>query len=570
MSRPLAAPTSDAGPVTAPTARSVVLVGLMGAGKTTIGRRLAARLGIPFRDADAEVERAAGITVSELFARYGEAEFRRGEQGVIRRLLSGPPIVLATGGGAFLDPLTRAAVRGAATSVWLRCPLDLLVRRVSGRHHRPLLGNGPPREVLAALMERRHPIYAESDLVVDCGQDGVEHTTDQVLAALAAHAPPRRLAVALAGGRYEVVIGAGLLGRAGALLAPSLPQRRVVVVTDEIVAALHLPTLLASLAETGIAADSIVVAPGEASKSLATFGQVTDRMLALGVERQTAVVALGGGVVGDLAGYAAASVLRGLPFVQIPTTLLAQVDSSVGGKTGINTRAGKNLLGAFHQPVAVLADTALLATLPPRELRAGYAEIVKAGLIGDPALFAWCEANGAALLAGDPALRAEAVHRACAFKAAVVGDDEREEKASDGRALLNLGHTFAHALEAEAGYDGSLLHGEAVAIGLVLALRLSVRLGLCPPDDADRLERHLRDIGMRTTPAECGRPLPPSRLLAHMRRDKKVRDGRLTFVLAHGIGRAFTSREVEPGDVLAVLEQAAAAMADPPPRLSNP
>ena len=581
MSRPLAAPPqhempagSDAGAAVPGSGRSVVLVGLMGAGKTTVGRRLASRLGIPFRDADTEVERAAGITISELFARYGEAEFRRGEQGVIRRLLSGPPIVLATGGGAFMDPLTRAAIRDAATSVWLRCPLDVLVRRVSGRQHRPLLDGARPREVLAALMERRQPVYAEADLTVDCGSDGPDHTTAKVLEALDAHAAPHRLAVALSRTRYEVVIGSGLLARAGALLAPVLSQQgvqhRAVIVTDETVARLHLPALLASLAETGIAADSIVVAPGEASKSLATFGEVIDRMLALGVERRTAVVALGGGVIGDLAGFTAATVLRGLPFVQIPTTLLAQVDSSVGGKTGINTRAGKNLLGAFHQPIAVLADTAVLATLPPRELRAGYAEIVKAGLIGDPALFAWCEANGAALLAGDPALLADAVLHACAFKAAVVGDDEREEKPSDGRALLNLGHTFAHALEAEMGYDGTLLHGEAVGIGLVLALRLSVRLGLCPAEDASRLERHLRGVGLKSTIAECGRPAAATALLAHMRRDKKMRDGRLAFVLARGIGRAFTSRDVEPEDVLAVLTGEPGRMADMSPGLSKP
>ncbi len=535
--------------------RSVVLVGLMGAGKTTVGRRLAARLGIPFRDADMEVERAAGITVSELFARYGEAEFRRGEQGVIRRLLSGEPIVLATGGGAFMDPSTRATIRKRAVSVWLRCPLDVLVRRVGGRSHRPLLAGGRPRDILGALIERRHPIYAEAELIVDCNDEGVDHTTGLVLGALAQHVAPHRLEVALADRRYEVVIGAGLVARAGALLAPVLPQKRAVIVTDETVAALHLPMLAASLAETGIEVMPIVVPPGESSKSLAVYGQVTDSILALGVERRTAVIALGGGVIGDLAGFAAASVLRGMPFVQIPTTLLAQVDSSVGGKTGINTRAGKNLLGAFHQPVAVLADSDMLASLPLRELRAGYAEIVKAGLIGDASLYAWCEANGAAMLAGDAALQAEAVRRACAFKAQVVGSDEREQAPDGGRALLNLGHTFGHALEAEMGFDGSLLHGEAVGIGMLLAMRLSVRLGLCAPASAERVARHLRDVGMKTTIAECGRPLAAAALVAHMRHDKKMRDGRLAFVLMRGIGQAFTTRDVETDDVLALLEQ---------------
>ncbi len=535
-----------------PAQRSVVLVGLMGAGKTTVGRRLAARLGMPFRDADAEVERAAGITVAELFARYGEAEFRRGEQGVIRRLLSGPSIVLATGGGAFMDAATRATIRRQAVSVWLRCPLDVLERRVSGRHHRPLLREGRPRDVLSALMARRHPIYAEADLVVDCSENSVDHTTDQALDAVLRHVPPQRVPVALSHDGYEVVIGSGLVARAGALLAPVLPQKRAVVVTDETVAALHLPALLAALAETGIDASPIVVPPGEASKSLSGYGRLAEAMLALGVERRTAVIAFGGGVVGDLAGFAAATVLRGLPLVQIPTTLLAQVDSSVGGKTGINTVAGKNLLGAFHQPVAVLADTDMLRTLPLRELRAGYAEIVKAGLIGDPALFGWCESNGSALLAGDPAVQAEAVRRACAFKAAVVGADEREQM-PDGRALLNLGHTFGHALEAEMGYDGSLLHGEAVGIGLGLAFRLSVRLGLCPDADAERVELHLRRMGMKAGIGECGRKVAADALVAHMRRDKKMRDGRLAFVLVHGIGQAFTSTEVAPEAVLALL-----------------
>ena len=533
---------------------SIVLVGLMGAGKTTIGRRLAARLGIAFRDADTEIERAAGISIAELFSRYGEPEFRRGEQGVIRRLLGGPPIVLATGGGAFMDPVTRAAIRAQAVSVWLRAPIDVLVRRVSGRSHRPLLAEGRPHDILSALIEQRHPTYAEADLIVDVNDEGVEHTTDLVHAALSQHRPPTRVAVSLSRSRYEVVIGRGLVARAGALLAPVLPQKRAIIVTDETVAELHLPALLSGLAGTGIVTDTIIVPPGEASKSLACFGTVTDRMLALGVERRTAVIALGGGVVGDLAGYAAASVMRGLPFVQIPTTLLAQVDSSVGGKTGINTAAGKNLLGAFHQPIAVLADTDMLASLPARELRAGYAEILKAGLIGDTALFAWCETNGAALLAGDAALQADAVRRACLFKAAVVGDDEREEKPSDGRALLNLGHTFAHALEAEMGFDGSLLHGEAVAIGLALAFRLSVRLGLCPAADAGLVTAHLQRLGMKSAIADCGRPLPAAALLAHMRRDKKMRDGTLAFVLVRGIGRAFTTRDVDAGAVHALLQ----------------
>ena len=534
---------------------SIVLVGLMGAGKTSIGQLLAARLGLPFRDADAEIELAAGCTIAELFERFGEREFRDGERRVIRRLLGDGPLVLACGGGAFIDADTRATVRREAVSIWLRCRLPVLLRRVAGRTHRPLLNGRNHEEVLRRLMELRHPIYAEADIVIDCSDDSPDATTSHVLEALLAYRAPRRLEVALASASYEVMVGDNLLPRAGALLAPVLPQKRAVVVTDATVAPLHLPALLSGLEATAIETRTIIVPPGETSKNLTTYGEVVDQLLDAGVERRTTVIALGGGVVGDLAGFAAAGTLRGLPFVQVPTTLLSQVDSSVGGKTGINTRHGKNLLGAFHQPRRVLADTATLATLPPRELRAGYAEVVKSGLIGDAGFFAWCEANGAAVIAGDREAQAEAVLRACAFKAQVVGSDEREEKPNDGRALLNLGHTFGHALEADLGY-GTLLHGEAVAVGLGLAFRLSARLGLCPATDAERVIAHLEAMGLPAELARLNRRLSAGRLVGHMRRDKKNRDGKLTFVLARGIGQAFTHGDIPPETVEDLLREA--------------
>jgi len=535
--------------------RKIVLVGLMGAGKTSIGRRLAARLGMPFYDADAEIELAAGRTIPEIFARYGEESFRDGERRVIRRLLSGTPLVLATGGGAFMDQQTRAATRQDAVSVWLRCSLPVLVRRVSGRDNRPLLAGGDPAKILRDLMDRRYPVYAEADLIVDCGDESLDHTTNTVMQTLLSWTPPHRLSVQLSTTQYDVVIGRDLLARAGALLAPRLPQKRVVVITDEHVASLHLPTLLKGLAETGIAVSQIVVPPGEASKNLETYTYVTDALLEAKVERQTTVIALGGGVIGDLAGFAAATTLRGLPFVQIPTTLLSQVDSSVGGKTGINTPRGKNLLGAFHQPRMVLADTATLATLPRRELAAGYAEIVKAGLIADPEFFKWCETNGADVIGGNADIQAAAIRRACAFKAGVVGDDEYEEKPNDGRALLNLGHTFGHALEAEYGYGGGLLHGEGVAVGLGLAFRLSARLGLCPPEDADRVVAHIAGLGLHAELRTLNRRFSATTLISHMRRDKKMQNGVLKFVLVRGIGQAFTSSNVEEQGVIDLLRR---------------
>ena len=535
-------------------ARTIVLVGLMGAGKSVIGRRLAAHLGMPFYDSDTEIEAAAGRSVTELFSQFGEAHFRAGERRVLRRLLDGPPIVLATGGGAFMDPATRAAIRARGTSIWLRAPLPVLLRRVALRRNRPLLASDPAG-TLRTLMQQRYPIYAEADIVVDCSDETPDKTLGQVAAALAAWRPPHRLPVRTGAGSYDVVVGEGLLRRAGALLAPVLPQKRVVVITDTTVSALHGATLLDGLAEAGFESKLIEVAPGETSKSLATFGALADEVLATGVERRTAVIALGGGVVGDLAGFVAAVALRGLPFVQIPTTLLAQVDSSVGGKTGINTARGKNLLGAFYPPRIVLADTATLATLSPREKRAGYAEVVKAGLIGDAAFYTWCESEGRRVVGDDREAQAEAVLRACSFKAAVVGDDEREERPNNGRALLNLGHTFGHAIEAECGY-GAVLHGEAVAVGLGLALRLSAELGYCDPAVAIRVEAHLASVGLPSELSMLNRRFSADRLMSLMQRDKKMRDGELHFVLARGIGQAFTAADVPAEAVRSVLRNA--------------
>ena len=536
--------------------RSIVLVGLMGAGKTSIGRRLAARLGLPFRDADAEIEAAAGCTINELFSRYGEQAFRDGEKRVIRRLLAGDPTVLAFGGGAFMDAETRAVVRAEAVSVWLRCTLPVLLRRVSGRSHRPILHAGDPAEIMQRLITVRYPVYAEADVIVDCTDEPPDITTGEVLEALLAYRAPRRLTVTLPSTSYDLVIGDRLLERAGALLAPRLPQKRAVIITDETVAGLHLATLRQGLAETAIASSEIIVPPGEASKSLDNYVDVLNRLLDARVERRTTVIALGGGVVGDLAGFAAATTLRGLPFIQMPTTLLSQVDSSVGGKTGVNTTHGKNLAGAFYQPRMVLADTATLTTLPRRELKAGYAEIAKAGLIGDAGFFAWCERYGTAVVNGEPEAQAEAIRRACAFKAAVVGDDEREEKPNDGRALLNLGHTFGHALEADYGYSGGLLHGEGVAVGLGLAFKLSARLGHCSAADAERVIAHVSAVGLPAELSMLNRRFSAATLIGHMRRDKKVQDGALKFVLTRGIGQAFTATDVPEAAVVELLRDA--------------
>lgn len=355
---------------------------------------------------------------------------------------------------------------------------------------------------------------------------------------------------------YPILIGEGLLDTAGDHLAALLPRKRTAIVTDENVADNHLQRLLDACEKAGIEAEPIVLPAGESSKSFPHLEWLCEQLLELGIERKDAIIAFGGGVIGDLVGFAASILRRGCPFVQIPTTLLSQVDSSVGGKTGINTPQGKNLIGAFHQPKLVLIDTAVPDTLPDRELMAGYAEVVKYGLIDDPAFFAWLEENVEDVLSGDPAKRAHAIATSCRAKARVVEQDEFETKGL--RALLNLGHTFGHALEAEKGYGGELLHGEGVALGMVLAFELSVEMGLCPPEDLERVRNHLASVGLPTTLAKVGLEGMGETLVAHMAQDKKMEAGRLTFILARGIGKSFLERNVDMEQVKALLNRPSA------------
>jgi 3-dehydroquinate synthase len=367
---------------------------------------------------------------------------------------------------------------------------------------------------------------------------------------------PITVPVALGERAYDIAIGRGLLSSLGARVAALRPGARTVVITDETVAQHHLAAAEASLSDAGVAASRIVTPAGEKSKSVAQFETVCEAIIAARIERGDLAIALGGGVIGDLAGFAAACVRRGLDFVQVPTTLLAQVDSSVGGKTGINSRQGKNLIGAFHQPVLVIADTALLDTLPPREFRAGYAEVAKYGLLGDAGFFHWLEANAKDVFSGGPA-REHAIAVSCRAKAAVVARDERE---TGERALLNLGHTFGHALEAGCGFSQRLLHGEAVALGMVMAFDFSVRRGLCSGQDAGRVRAHLARSGLPTHVSEVPGGVPgPDALMQLIAQDKKVKRGALTFILVRGIGEAFIERNVEPAEVRAFLDDALSA-----------
>jgi 3-dehydroquinate synthase len=364
-----------------------------------------------------------------------------------------------------------------------------------------------------------------------------------------------RLRVALDDRGYDIVVGMRLVEVAADEILPLMRRRHAVIVTDENVARHWLEPLDASLGKAGIARHTIVLPAGEETKDLDHFGRLAEEILACGIERGSMLVALGGGVVGDITGFAAATLLRGIDFVQVPTTLLAQVDSSVGGKTAINAASGKNLIGAFYQPRLVLADTEVLRSLPRRELLAGYAETVKYGLIRDAEFFAWCERQGNALCALEPEPLRYAIVTSCAMKAAVVAADEREE---GERALLNFGHTFGHALEAETGFSSRLLHGEAVALGMLLAFDFAARLGIAAADEGARVRRHFTATGLPTRLADVGLSgASPERLLAHMGKDKKVRDGKITLILPRRIGDAFVMKDA-PADELRTFLAAAA------------
>ena len=352
--------------------------------------------------------------------------------------------------------------------------------------------------------------------------------------------------VALGNRAYDIVIGRDVLSQLGRRMAALRPGARAAIVTDENVGRVHLAAARHALDAAGIGVTHVAVPPGESSKSIAVFEQVCEALIAARIERNDLVIALGGGVIGDLAGFAASAVRRGLDFIQVPTTLLAQVDSSVGGKTGINSKQGKNLIGAFHQPVLVLADTALLDTLPERQFRAGYAEVAKYGLLGDADFFAWLETSWKDIFAG-AAAREHAIAVSCRTKAMIVSRDERE---NGERALLNLGHTFGHALEAAAGFSDRLLHGEAISIGMALAFQYSAKKGLLPQADAERVVRHLSATGLPVKISDfSNEKLDADRLMDLIAQDKKVKRGTLTFILVRGIGKSFIAANVDPSEV---------------------
>lgn len=548
------------------------MVGLMGAGKTTVGRALAKKLNKRFIDSDHEIEARTGASIPLIFEIEGEAGFRQREAEVIRDLTAEQDIVLATGGGAILNPQSRALLKSRGTVIYLRASINSILQRTSHDKNRPLLQTADPRKRIEELAREREPYYREvAHIVIDTGRPNVQWLMQNILTQLdlvrgampggeslkqridqipsmssdtkMPQSASTTLSVDLGDRSYPIAIGHSLLSDP-ALVNRYITGQRVAVVTNNLVAPLYLEELTRILTAVGKRVTTIVLPDGEEEKNWANLMRIFDALLAEKCDRKTMLIALGGGVIGDMTGFAAATYMRGVPFIQVPTTLLAQVDSSVGGKTGINHPLGKNMIGAFYQPQAVIADTATLDTLPRRELSAGMAEVIKHGAIIDAAFFGWIEDNIEKLMSRDVDALAYAIQRSCEIKAEVVRKDERE---TGLRAILNFGHTFGHAIEAGLGY-GKWLHGEAVGCGMVMAANLSYRLGFIDGRTTERMRALVQAAGLPVNAPDLG----SEKWLELMQVDKKNEDGKIKFILMNPLGSPLITT-VPPEILLATL-----------------
>ncbi|NOT99858.1 MAG: 3-dehydroquinate synthase [Sideroxydans sp.] len=523
---------------------NIILVGMMGSGKTTAGRLLAKQLGKSFIDSDVEIQRRTGVTIRHIFDVEGEEGFRQRESHVLEDLMLQKNLVLATGGGAVISARNRALLQGGGIVVYLKSNVHDLWQRTRHDQNRPLLQTADPRAKLQELYEKRDSLYAEiADVIMPTGKQSVQVLLQRLesrlrtLLKMPQHKETimQTLEVGLSDRSYPIHIGCDLLERVD-LLLKFLPNQRATIISNTTVAPLYLERLTAELIKHGVHVSNVVLPDGESYKNSESLNLIYSALLEARCERTTPLIALGGGVIGDMTGYAAATYLRGVPFIQIPTTLLSQVDSSVGGKTGINHPLGKNMIGAFYQPLVVLADIKTLNTLPDRELKAGLAEVIKYGLIRDLPFLTWLESNMSKLLARDVEALQYAITRSCQNKADVVGVDERE---SGERALLNLGHTFGHAVENAMGY-GVWLHGEAVAAGTIMAVDLSQRMGWLNEADVQRVRTLFERVGLPTVAPKLG----AARYLDLMGLDKKVANGKIRFVLLKTLGQAVITSDV--------------------------
>lgn len=530
-------------------AGNIFLVGLMGSGKTTVGRALARKLNKRFIDSDHEIESRTGVSIPVIFEIEGEASFRAREAEVIKELTSMDDIVLATGGGAILNAESRQFLHERGTVIYLRASVNSILQRTRHDKNRPLLRTADPRKKLEELEQQRHSLYQQTaHVIIETGRPHINHLVQQIVEKLpcsdrtlsysenmktvhinATGQRVQTLKVELGERSYPIFIGQDILTDEK-ILQDSIQAKRVVIVTNDVVAPLYLSRLREKLLSLGKEVSAVILRDGEEFKTWESLMQIYDHLLSEKCDRKTMLVALGGGVIGDMTGFAAATYMRGVPFVQVPTTLLSQVDSSVGGKTGINHPAGKNMIGAFYQPQAVIADTATLTSLPDNELSAGIAEVIKHGAITDLAFFEWLELNMNAVRQREPEALAHVIVKSCEIKADIVRQDERE---GGLRAILNFGHTFGHAIEAGLGF-GAWLHGQAVGCGMSLAAEASYKLGFIDFMQRTRLIQLISNAGLPVIPPQLGE----QRWLELMEVDKKNEGGKIRFILIKPLGKA--------------------------------
>jgi shikimate kinase/3-dehydroquinate synthase len=514
---------------------NITLIGFMGTGKTEVGRLVAQRLGMEFVDCDALIEKQTGLTVPEIFERSGEPRFRELERRAVARVSGRWGKVVATGGGAPKDPDNMAALKCAGIVACLTARPDVIWERTRASGERPMLAAPDPRARITELLEDRRACYAQADLSIDTSDLTIAQAVEAVIAAATT------VDVRLGERGYRIVIRGGALDEIGPAARRAASGGRVAIISNPVVLGLYGERVRASLGGSEIDAVEIAVPAGERQKTLRRLGIVLQEMLAAGLDRSSAVIALGGGVIGDLAGFAAATYMRGIGYIQAPTTLLAQVDSSIGGKVAVDLPQAKNLAGAFYQPAGVVADLDTLRSLPAREFRQGLAEVVKHAIIADARLFEYLESRRKPLLRRDPAVLLHTVRRSCEIKADVVARDEREHGL---RAILNYGHTFAHAIETWGGYR-AYRHGDAVAIGMLAAARLAEGRRWLAVADAERIESLIAAMGLPTAAPDA----PPDELARIMAADKKARGGRLRFVLPRSIGVVEIANDVRPEEI---------------------
>jgi 3-dehydroquinate synthase len=520
----------------------------MGSGKSSVAACLAERLGMSCVDTDVLVERSAGLSVSEIFRRFGEPRFRALERQAVRRAVEGRRRVIATGGGAVLDPRNRARLSRAGVTIWLKAEPSVAAARIGAAGGRPLAASGDRTETLGRLLAQREPYYREALMHVETSNQSVEQVAATIVSRL--RPQPTIVPVTASAAKYDVEIGWGTLDRLGARLQQLRRPCAVAVITNSRVGALYGRRVTASLRGAGFRPFVVTLPDGERYKTLTSAGRIYNQLVRRRFERGDLILALGGGVIGDLAGFAAATYLRGVAYVQVPTTIVALVDSSIGGKTGVDHPQGKNLIGAFHHPALVFSDVSAVLTLPRREYIAGLAEVVKYGMIADVGLLEYLENNAEAVLGAVPDVLVEVVRRSVAVKADIVRQDERE---TGLRRILNYGHTAGHVVETLTGYS-AVRHGEAVAIGMDFAARLAARQGLCDDALVRRQRALLERFGLPTRLPK----IAATRALRTMRLDKKVREGLVHFVLPQDIGRVVV-QPVETKDIAGMWRETTVA-----------